>query len=248
MLCVIPARWSVAVPVYAGTLTLSGGVSQGKLLNMAFHVQDQAENVLENRRRFAIHLQEKTHSQAHFYWLQQVHSTKVIDAGDYTAGICADACIVRKKGDVAVVMTADCLPILLTDTKANVCAAVHAGWRGIADNIIMHSIEKISCSPAGLHAWIGPAISAEHYQVDEDFYQRFLALDHRYKDLFYPQSNGHYLADLKQMALLQLLECGLMRKNIHVDSHCTYSARDLPSYRRDGEQSFRMATFITPIA
>ena len=61
---------------------------------------------------------------------------------------------------VCTVMTADCLPVLLTNTDGTQVAAVHAGWRGLADGILENAVNKFT-KPSQVMAWIGPAIGAK---------------------------------------------------------------------------------------
>lgn len=88
----------------------------------------------------------------------------------------ADASYTQHFNSVCVVLTADCLPILLCDKRGTTVAAIHAGWRGQVAGIIEHTIQAIQVlgvDPGELLVWFGPAISSELYEVGADVYQEF---------------------------------------------------------------------------
>ena len=102
-------------------------------------------------------------------WLNQTHSTQVTTlsrAQDYEAD--ADAAICREADLIAVVLTADCLPILICNQRGDEVAAVHAGWRGLADGIVSATLKKMQTPAAQLMAWIGPAISQARFEVGDE--------------------------------------------------------------------------------
>lgn len=94
--------------------------------NLGDHVGDDPLAVAENRRLLSLALPNPPH------WLTQTHSTQVniITTPTANAVLPADASVTQIPEAVCVVMTADCLPLLLTDQQGTVVAAVHAGWRG----------------------------------------------------------------------------------------------------------------------
>ncbi len=132
-----------------------GGVSLPPYdsLNLGLHVGDDANAVAANRQLVA---QQLALPQVP-YWLEQVHSTKVVELGVDTDTI-ADGSFSRQPHQVCVVMTADCLPVLLTNKQGTQVAAVHAGWRGLCDGIIEQAIAKFDCNADQLIAYLGPCI------------------------------------------------------------------------------------------
>ena len=120
----IQPDWPAPSNVHAVSTTRAGGVSQGVYasLNLATHVGDDPQLVARNRKIF----RQTLGLPAEPLWLEQVHGNEVLVGIDG----CADASVVRK-GKVAVVMTADCLPVLFTDIHGTQVAAAHAGWRGL---------------------------------------------------------------------------------------------------------------------
>ncbi|MGJ8682203.1 peptidoglycan editing factor PgeF [Paraglaciecola sp.] len=211
-------EWPALRNVVAYTTTRIGGVSCAPFdcLNIAKHVADDVRAVEINRSLLP--------NQAHFFWLKQTHSTHCINLANVNNTnndqVEADACFSTLKNQVCAVMTADCLPILVCDTDATIVAAIHAGWRGLADGVVEKSINKLQVNPINLMAWMGPAISQPYFEVGQDV-----------KDLFsdYPAAfrrnnstnEKKYFVDLYQIAKQKMLNLGL--KNVYGGDRCTYS-------------------------
>lgn len=106
---------------------------------------------------------------------RQIHSAIVMEAGEPIAE--ADAIVTRAPGTLVGVRTADCVPILLADSRTQAVAAVHAGWRGTAAEIVTAAIRELitryGSEREDLHAAIGPAIGRCCYEVGRDVAQRF---------------------------------------------------------------------------
>ena len=124
----IAADWPAPEGIVAGSTIRSGGASKGvySSLNLGAHVGDDPAAVGENRRRFF----EMCGLESEPDWLTQVHGTHVHVAGQGKAGE-ADAAISR--GETVAVLTADCLPVLLCAESGEEFAAIHGGWRGLAN-------------------------------------------------------------------------------------------------------------------
>ncbi|MBI5041892.1 MAG: laccase domain-containing protein, partial [Gammaproteobacteria bacterium] len=155
--------WPAPAWVKAITTTRSGGVSVGAYasMNLAEHVADAPRAVAENRRR----LREQLSLPAEPVWLTQVHGRGIVDADAAMLGAEGDAAVSRTPGHVCVVMTADCLPVLLCDRTGTRVAAAHAGWRGLADGVIEATIAALELSGSSLLAWLGPAIGPQAFEV-----------------------------------------------------------------------------------
>ena len=170
-----------------------------------------------------------------------------------------DACVSSHPGAVCVVMTADCLPVLLCDDQGSVVGVAHAGWRGLCDGVIEQTVQAMKVSPAKLMAWLGPAIGAQAFEVGGEVRGAFIARQPQAADAFtpllpspLPQAGAggasapgevkKYLADIYHLARLRLNEAGVTR--IYGGGLCTYSdSANFFSYRRDGVTG-RMGTFI----
>ena len=218
--------------------TRTGGVSVGpwSSFNLGAACGDDPDAVAENRRRLRQQLPGDPR------WLKQVHGTRVVHLDDWLPGIEADAAWTDRSGDVIAVQTADCLPVLLADQDAQLVAAAHAGWRGLAAGVLPALVHALPLSAERLVAWIGPAIGAGQYQVDEPVREAFVALDRRFEQAFVTTAPGQFMADLKWIARAQLEQAGLTA--IHNCGLCTASDAELFfSYRRDGTCG-RMASLI----
>ena len=178
-------------------------------------------------------------------FLEQIHSAKVEEYKKLpqTHGLIkADACFTRENNIICAVLTADCLPVLISDTNNSIVAAVHCGWRGLYANILKETLEKMNVNNNKLLCWLGPCISYKPYRVDEKFRENFVKKDAQLAHCFYRNAKGGWHADLKKIALTQLQQLGV--QNIVQSPYCTFDNKNLfYSYRRDGETG-RMASMI----
>lgn len=236
----IVADWDAPAGVHAVTTTRQGGVSQPPFdsFNLGDHVGDDRQAVSRNRQR----LMQLAALPAPPLWLQQTHSTQVIDADNWQAGIAGDAVINDRANVVCAILTADCLPVCLCDRQTGKVAAIHAGWRGLANGIIEATISRMQVNPAHLIAWLGPAIGPRQFEVGNDVYQAFTQADRQAAKAFELQHNDRYLADIYQLARQRLNASGVAQ--IAGGEYCTVSdPATFYSYRRDG-QTGRMATLL----
>lgn len=225
----------------------TGGVSQGRFrgLNLGMNTDDDPLQVQQNRQR-AYSLAglgpllpvcaQQVH-QARAQWAEVRHAGKGwLDAG--TAFRTTDALMTRVPGLPLSVSIADCLPILFVSPTPRAVAAIHAGWRGIANQIIPKTLRKmqreLKFSPEKCWAAIGPGIGPLHFEVQGEALERLsrrhpLAVVRRT-----PKGSAYF--DLSAAAREQLLGFGLPRAQIiclHEDT-AAFPKRYF-SYRRDGE-------------
>lgn len=234
----IPADWPAPSGIKAGVTTRTGGVSQVPYdsLNLAQHVGDDPTAVTENRARLRQFLQLPGEP----VWLNQVHGIQVCT--DAETGTTADACVSIQPGQVCVVMTADCLPVLLCNRAGTVVAAAHAGWRGLAAGVITETVARMREDPANLMAWLGPAIGPRAFEVGDDVREVFLGLAPGYAEAFTGHAPGKWLMDIYMAARQQLAGLGISQ--ITGGEYCTYEqATQFFSYRRD-RTTGRMASLI----
>ena len=235
--------WPAAPQVRAVCTTRLGGFSRGPWasMNPATHVGDDPASVLANRKA----LQQGLRLPAEPRWLEQVHGTTVIDAAEPVAVgevPVADAAYCSQPGVVCVVMTADCLPVLLCDAAGRHVAALHAGWRGLAAGVIEQTIDAMQQPGETLLAWLGPAIGPDAYQVGDEVRDAFLEHNKGAATAFQPGPDGSWMADLYQLARQRLAERGVSA--IYGGHECSFTdAERFFSYRRDGVTG-RMATLI----
>jgi len=236
---IIP-NWPAPVTVRAASTTRLGGVSQSPYdaLNLAGHVGDASAWVAENRRRLSVALALAREPA----WLEQVHGTAVVVAETVSAPVTADAAWSRQPGRACVVMTADCLPVLLCDQAGTVVAAAHAGWRGLAAGVISATVAQLATPPTELLAWLGPAIGPDAFEVGKEVRAAFLALDEGNTVCFRPSPAGRWMADLYELARRQLRGLGISA--VYGGDSCTFSEPErFFSYRRESRTG-RMASLI----
>lgn len=235
--CLIP-DWPAPQNVKALQTTRSGGASAAPCdgLNLGDHVGDAPLLVAHNRQLLAALLPSEP------VWLNQVHGVVVADAGAAACRPQADACVSTRPGAVCVVMTADCLPLLLCDDSGSVVGAAHAGWRGLCDGVIEQTVHSMNVAPATLMAWLGPAIGPQAFEVGDEVRAAFVARQQEAADAFVPGAPGKWFADIYRLARLRLNALGVTR--IYGGGLCTCTDRArFFSYRRDGATG-RMGTFI----
>ena len=239
MIKTIQPTWNVPQQVRAFCTTRGGGMSEAPFdsFNLATHVGDDAHRVAENRRL----LRSQGSLPDEPCWINQTHGTRVVILEDEDNRD-ADAAVSRSPGIVAVVMTADCLPILLCNQGGTEVAAVHAGWRGLQSGVVQSALGAMNSSPASLMAWIGPAISQACFEVGNEVREAFMESTGEALTCFSKHGAGHWLCDLAGLAELILRQQGVTE--ILKDLHCSYRDQDLfYSYRREAVTG-RMASLI----
>ncbi|MFD2168107.1 peptidoglycan editing factor PgeF [Thalassotalea euphylliae] len=208
--------------------------------NLGLHVGDDPQSVNLNRTLLAENLPQNTKIQ----WLDQVHGSTVAHIKQCSESpIVADAAFTDEKGIALAVMTADCLPILLSSIDGKYVAAIHGGWRCLAGNIIDNTVSLFP-EPSSIVAWLGPCVGPTAFEVGEDVREAFTSSSALFEKAFLPHSvsDNKYFADLHQIARAQLAQLGV--KQVYSKPDCTFSEPSLYfSYRRDG-QTGRMATVI----
>lgn len=177
--------------------------------------------------------------------LKQVHGNRavVLGSADFNSGRPdADAVIGQQSGDICVVQSADCLPVLLCSLDGQEIAAVHAGWRGLASGIIEATVAGMASGGSELMAWFGPAISQPAFEVGDEVRKQFSPWCDGGNDLFVVNDRGRWQADLLGLATARMRKLGI--SDIYGERLCTYNdPQRFFSYRRDGETG-RLLSFI----
>ncbi|MCG2580996.1 MAG: peptidoglycan editing factor PgeF [Marinobacter sp.] len=239
---VITPDWPAPARVRAVSTTRLGGVSPAPWdsMNLGSHVGDDPQHVQENRRCLADMAGVDLRNVG---WLDQVHGTGVVSLP--VAGVPkADASHTGQGGHACVIMTADCLPVLLCDVSGTRVGAAHAGWRGLCDGVLEALVSDMMGNPAELMAWLGPAIGPWQFEVGAEVREAFLLHDPSAADAFseHGARAGHYMADIYLLARQRLAASGVSQ--VYGGDHCTVSEPEtFFSYRRDG-QTGRMASMI----
>jgi len=235
----IVPNWPAAKQIKAFASTRCDGFSTGVYqgLNLGTHVGDELAKVEQNRQC----LTEQANMPSAPVWLNQTHSTVVEEVNAPTSQVLnADGVFTSTTNVVCSAMTADCLPVLLTNVQGTQVAAVHAGWRGLASGIVENAVEKFD---GEVMAWIGPAIGAQVFEVGKDVVDAFVSIEANAMAAFTPRKQeGKWLADMNQLVTQRLQRAGV--NQVYYSELCTFEdAERFYSYRRDGVTG-RQATFI----
>lgn len=243
----LPEQFSAAYTTRKGGVSLppyDDGAGGGGL-NLGDHVGDDLSHVRMNRHILRTFL---PHDLAPLTWLQQVHGTNVIHLDNLPSSLVADASFTHTPRQACVVLTADCLPILLCDIANKKVAAVHAGWRGLLAGVLEHTLMTMqiaACSKKPhIIAWLGPAIGPEAFVVGREVYDSFVQKNSLAKKAFQPHQHTaeRFDANIYQLARLFLKESGVVA--ISGGHHCTVTEKEqFYSYRRENITG-RMATLI----
>lgn len=222
----------MTVRVRRVTTTRAGGVSKPPFdtFNLGDHVGDAPAAVAANRKRLAAAI---GLADDHVVWMNQVHGDRVAvveeprtDAFDDT-----DALVTTMPGLALAVVTADCVPVLLSDARAGVVAAVHAGRVGAADGVVLRTLETMLANGAhveDISVLLGPAVSGANYEVPEPM---AADVEARLPGSRTTTSRGTPGLDLRAGIARQLLGAGV--RAIDADPRCTVADRNLFSHRRD---------------
>ncbi|UJL47860.1 peptidoglycan editing factor PgeF [Virgibacillus sp. NKC19-16] len=249
-------KWQKLNPkLHAGFTTRNGGVSQPPFdtLNCGLHVQDEYDHVNLNRQILAKHL---TIPLKNWVAGEQTHQTtvKIVGPEDKGKGAAShqssikstDGLITKERGILCTAFFADCVPLYFFDPKHEFIGIAHAGWKGSVNRIggqMVQKLQTVGVNPADLLVAIGPCISQQCYEVDENVI-RHLTLQDREKTVI-SRGNNRYLLDLKQLNVEILLQCGVLRNNIDVTNYCTFQDDALFfSHRRDKGKTGRMLGFL----
>ena len=217
--------------------------------NITYYTDDAPEHISTCRRMLSQVL--LGISNEHLILPRQVHGTEIAEVteenlSDKFDGI--DALMTTLPGTCIGVSTADCVPILIYDTRARAIAAVHAGWRGCVNRIARKTIEAMSerygSRAEDLKIVIGPSIGPESFEVGDEVYDAFNEAQFQMDKIAFKQ-NGKWHIDLWQANALDLELAGVPHDNIEIFGICTYQQHDrFFSARRLGIKSGRIYTGI----
>ena len=239
--------------------TRLGGVSKDYLasMNLGFNRGDLDENVIRNHEIFAnvIGVNPKN-----IVTGNQTHTTnvKVVTKEDCGKGIYRDrnykdidGLITNEKGIVLATYYADCVPLLIVDTKNKAIGLSHSGWRGTVGKIGKVTIEKMGelygTKPEDIVACIGPSICQNCYEISEEVAVQFKkAFPDNIKEILIDKGNGKYQLDLWECNRINFKEAGVLPENIKVTDICTCHNTDvLFSHRGHNGKRGNLGAFLS---
>jgi YfiH family protein len=223
------ADWPAPAGVRTWQTTRAGGVSSGRYwsLNLGLHVGDDPQAVAINRQRLGATLD----LPAEPIWLEQVHGCQILELDRDQSGP-ADGAVTSSRGTVLAVMTADCLPVLLTTEAGDIVGIAHAGWRGLAAGVLQAAVAAMARDASTVLAWLGPAISRDAFEVGDEVRHAFTDADPETADAFLANARGRWQADLYALAHRALNLAGVQA--VFGEPACTYgNASRYFSHRRE---------------
>ncbi len=219
---------------------IEGGSSVGNYrnFNLALHVGDEESSVNANRKflmkRYSLPSEPK--------WIKQTHSNICHRVAKSHSIIEADASYTEQKGVVCAILTADCLPIFVSNKQGSFVGVAHAGWRGIVGGVIESLLKVTNANGKDLMVHLGPAISVSSFEVGAEVRDQYIDKNKSFLNCFAVSTEKIYL-DLYKAAKVVLNESGVV--SVSGGGYCTYRDRkEFFSYRRDGKKSGRMAHLI----
>lgn len=211
----------------------AGGVSAAPYdsFNLGDHVGDDPASVASNRARLAKVLELP---EDRLVWMEQIHSPNVtvVDGPQSAPVEATDALVTTQRELALVVLTADCVPLLLSDDEAGVVAAVHAGRMGARNGIVSRTVStmaELGAKPARIHALMGAAASGKNYEVPKEMADD---VESRLPGSRVRTTQGTWGLDIRAGLIRQLLSLGVQA--IDSDPRCTIEDESFFSYRREG--------------
>ncbi|HVN71946.1 MAG TPA: peptidoglycan editing factor PgeF [Desulfomonilia bacterium] len=173
--------------------------------------------------------------------LKQIHSDMIVRAEDVTPGSFpeADGAVSHDPSFILCIRTADCVPVLLWADDSPLIAAIHAGWRGLALDIVRKAVDLVRAGGARqIHVSMGPSIGPCCYAVGKEVIDALNTEPDR-------KAAGRIFVDLHRIATLQAQKSGVPSDMIHHVQRCTCCNKDsFFSYRRDGQHAGRNISLI----
>ena len=232
----------MSVRIRRVTTTRAGGASRPPFdtFNLGDHVGDDPAAVVANRARLAkaIGLGEDG-----IVWMNQVHGDRVVTVDGPVVGAVddADGLVTTTRGLALAVVTADCVPVLMSDARAGVVAAVHAGRVGAQKGVVARAVEVMVQEGAHVEdvsVLLGPAVSGRNYEVPDAMADEVEAAVPGSRTT---TARGTAGLDLRAGIVRQLTELGIA--SVGVDPRCTVDDRDLFSHRQ-GAPTGRLASLV----
>jgi hypothetical protein len=189
-----------------------------------------------------------------FIRVKQIHSDIIVHSKDPALDylVEADSHFTELAKTAICVSTADCIPVLLYDEKTEIIAAIHAGWRGVGNQIVPKTIRQLQAMGAkaeNIQVVLGPHIQMANFEVSFEVRDEVLSsvdFSAHEKESIYHRNIGpeKSLVDLNQVIRTQLQNCEVRFDNLHNLHIDTFVDRRFHSYRRDKENSGRQISFI----
>ncbi len=245
--------------VINGFSTRIGGVSDGQYaqMNLSFMLGDSAHNVNRNFHVFGDAIGVSVEDMVYSH---QTHTTNVMRVGSEHKGMGIlkernyadiDGIVTNEPGLCLVTSYADCVPLYFVDTVNRAIGLSHSGWKGTVGNICKNTVElmaeEFGTNPADLIACIGPSICVDCYEVSEDVANKFKEAYSKTEsvEILTDKGNGKYQLNLHKANYYNMINCGILSKNISMPDICTCCNPDfLHSHRASGGKRGGLCAFL----
>ncbi|MBI5420256.1 MAG: laccase domain-containing protein [Deltaproteobacteria bacterium] len=187
--------------------------------------------------------------------LRQIHSGIALEMEETDGDVpgrrwrVGDAIWTAAPGTGVGVRTADCVPVLLAHRELPVCAAIHAGWRGLVAGVVEETVRCIAArfgqdAVSGLVAAAGPSAKGCCYEVGEEVAGNLGECPGGPLHVAKGMGAGKWNADLPSLALEALFAAGLPRGRAEAVGPCTVCSPRFHSFRREKSLTGRQLSFI----
>ncbi|GIN21453.1 MAG TPA: peptidoglycan editing factor PgeF [Bacillus bacterium] len=218
--------------------------AQPEMNNMALHVCESTDNVVENRKKLAKFLECEL---SDFVCANQTHSSNfhkvtLSDKGRGSDGLDTaipdtDALYTYEPNLLLCSFTADCVPVIFFNEVKGLTGVIHSGWQGTVKEITLRLFEHLKqvehCNPEDFYVQLGTALSQEKFEVDEDVYVKFKDLGYTEEFIYFNDKTRKYHIDNQLTVKKQCELAGVPAERIMIDRACTYLSPDGFSYRQD---------------
>lgn len=225
-----------------------GGVSQAPFTgcNLAYHTGDLAESVTANRKHILRYFGENKQ----LLWCDQIHSAHIADATDpniihsLAAGtIQADGIICASPSHIALIMVADCNPIIIYSPQDNIFTLLHAGRAGVCGQILTKGVEALAqkgVDSRDMYVFIGSSIRACCYEISPSLARQIAST---FGEKYIHTRNGSTTLDLVAMLQDECNALGIDKKHLEILDSCTACDERLFSYRRASKAQAQTGRF-----
>ena len=238
--------------------TRTGGFSKRPYsrFNLSYNVGDNPDAVKHNRKLLLNYIKCKA------VWLKQVHSNKIFDIDSFVEQKfvrsafklpVADSSITSKMFRCSVILTADCLPILVSSQEGDLIGSIHCGWKGLLNGIIgtffknfFHKLKIQKKLSGDVYVWLGPCISQEFYAVGTELEKQFIECDAKFKDAFQVFKKQIFM-DIRLIAQYQIkevLKFNRINGVFNSNDNCTYRNGNLFFSHRRESRTGRQCSLI----
>lgn len=180
--------------------------------------------------------------------LKQIHSNRIFRSGRIRPVSRGDGIILDARNTIAIIKTADCVPLFFWNRDYTCGGIIHIGWKGLQkkiERILLKKLRQYGFDPADFRFFMGPCIEKSCYPVNRDVFERFEG--YSYQERVFPAlGGGRYTLDIKAAIRLSLTQTGISGRGKIMDANvCTYCTADrFPSYRRDQGVKDRILNFL----